>query len=236
MISEPTKIVTRITDGIVDLFSKNKQHEKKIKTFLSLIAIIFVIIPIVFHFLALQELQIHANIIAELSSTDASNLSPELFNQYKLLVDKYNDRHLLISDITSSVTTYIERLTDNAISLYQTEISGRFQYVGYGFKPDLFKPILLWNLIPLIILSMFALIMLTVDYNKENSGLKKVLYPILWGTGMLIVVGIYSLILAYVLALLCPIVFFSPKITIGAIVFFSLVLTGSILWKLIIQL
>lgn len=41
MISEPTKIVNQLTDGIVDLFSSNESREKKIKIFLSIVTIVF---------------------------------------------------------------------------------------------------------------------------------------------------------------------------------------------------
>ncbi len=231
-MSEPTKIVERITGGLVDLFSKSERGGNKIKTFLSLVAIIFIVIPIVFHFLALQEIQIQANIIAELSSTEVSELSPELLERHDLLIDKCANGRLWINDINSSVKSCVEKLTKDAVSLYQTEISGWFQYVGFGFKPDVFRPVLLWNLIPLALLSVLVLVFLILEYNQENFGFKKVLYPFLWGIGILIVVGIYSTVLAYVLSLLCPVIFFTAAFTIGMVVLFSLIITAFIIWTL----
>lgn len=232
MVSEPTKIVNQLTDGIVDLFSSNESRERKIKIFLSIVTIVFLIIPILFHILAFQEIQIQSNILAELSSVETSALSPEMLEKYNLLIDKCCNSRLLINDINSTVISYAEKLTASAISLYQTEISGRFQYVGYGFKVDLFKPVFIWNIIPLAVFSIIIIIILIVELKDEHKGFKKVLYHLLWSTGILIIAVTYSLILAFVLSLLFPIVFFSVEFTIGTVVFVSLVITFLFLRKL----
>lgn len=231
-MGEATNIVERIVARIVDLFSKNERRGNKIKAFLSLVAIFFLVIPIVFHFLALQEIQIQANIISELSSTDTSSVSPELIERYNLLIDKCANERLWINDINSFIKSWLDNLTEGAVSLYQTEISGWFQYVGFGFKPDLFYPILLWNLIPLIIVSVLV-IFFVIKNNNDYFGFRKILYLILWGSGFLIVVGIYSVVLAYLLSFLCLIIFIAVEFMVVFIVAISLIITVLIVYKLL---
>lgn len=224
-MSEPTEMVESVVDKTVDLICGEEDARKKLKNFLSVMAIIFVVIPIIFHFLALQEKQIYANIVSELSSVNITTLSPDLIDNYESLVKACDEDALLFNKVYSRVKAAINNFSNDKGLLYQIDFDGLIKFVGFSYKADVFRPILLWNLIPLSVLSIVFVIILGILSKDDYSGFKKILYPMLWCLGLLATVGIYSLVLGYILAWICPLILFSVDATVVIYVVLSIVVT-----------
>ncbi|MCL2628827.1 MAG: hypothetical protein FWD44_09075 [Oscillospiraceae bacterium] len=223
-----SNLYSDIKKAFTTISKRELKFTKRLRNIVVIVIVLFIVIPIGVNFLSNIELQQYGTIIRIASEVNIEESTTLIYEEYRRLENYLSSYNLPITSFKNSVLSGFREFLVLLARFENVNFDSLLTYVGFGFKSNVFLLVFLWNIIPLVILSLIISFFIPLS-EKRKVGISDLVTILV----LLVVVSIYSAAVAIFFAFLSFFVVYSIKLTNTFIVILSVLFLVFWLYKII---